>query len=91
MYIASSQTNGREICKMYLQRVCDRKLEGVAAEHLAWALPSHPRSASPGLLAPGVCTEEEEEEAARHHAGDGGENVAENKGEREEWREAKAF
>lgn len=43
MYIASSQTNCQEICKMYLHWVCDRKLEGAAGEHLA----------------PGVSTEEE--------------------------------
>lgn len=79
MHIASSQTNHQEISKKYLQWVCDIKLEGVAAEHLAGHLRCQPRS-SPGLLAPGVSTEEE---AAHHHAEDGGENVAENKGERE--------
>lgn len=86
MYIASSQTNRQEICKMYLQRVCDRKLEGVAAKHLPWAAALPPTlCASPGLLAPGVSTKEEEEEAAAcHHAEDGGINMAENKGEREE-------
>lgn len=80
MHIASSQTNRQEISKKYLQWVCDRKLEGVAAEHLAGQVCSQPRS-SPGLLTPGVSTEEE---AAHHHVEDGGENVAENKGEREE-------
>lgn len=44
MYIASSQTNHQEICTEHLQWVCDRKLEGVAAEHLAGQLRSQPRS-----------------------------------------------
>lgn len=48
MYIASSQTNCQEICKMYLHWVCDRKLEGAAGEHLGWAaaLPPTPAQGS---------------------------------------------
>lgn len=79
MYIASSQTNRQEICKMYLGWVCDRKLEGVAPEpgqmsSLPPALQPAQGSSFPGL-------------APRRrlpHAEDGGENAAENKGEREE-------
>lgn len=61
---------------------------GCRAPGLGTALP--PTLRQPRAPRSRVSTEEEEE-AAHHHAGDGGKNVAENKGEREEWREAKAF